>query len=135
MCIRDRCRVIRKPGGDLDGQAVALRAENNLKLMCFYIRHKRYTSRAVVPNDLTLANVRALRPHKVWQEEYTSPEQQEMEFNYKTNWPTTIEAMEEYLKSVLGEAGIPLAYVIRPTVEVTASNDDPTATTPHVNKN
>ena len=123
--VESLCRVIRKPGGDEGGEVVALRAENNLKLMCFYIRYMKYTSRPLVVTDLTLTNVRGLRPHKVWQEECEAPEQKEMEFSHKTNWPMTIEAMEEHLKSVLGEAGIPLAYVIRPTVDPSPAAEDP----------
>ena len=79
------CRMIRKPGGDEEGEVVALRAENNLKLMCFYIRYREHTSRCVTAADLTLPHVCALRPHKVWREEYETPDQQEMEFSHKTN--------------------------------------------------
>ena len=79
------CRVIRKNGGDEEGEVVALRAENNLKLMCFYIRYREHTSRRVTAANLNLPNIRALRAHKVRKEEYKALDQEEMEFSHKTN--------------------------------------------------
>ena len=123
--VENLCRVIRKPGGGEDGNAVALRAKNNLKLACFLLKYKHYTSRTITADQITLDSVRELRAFKAWTTDHEAPKQVEMEFNHKTNWPTTIEAMEEHLKSVLGEEGVPLAYVIRPSVDVDAEANDP----------
>ena len=39
------------------------------------------------------------------------------------NWPKTIEDIEEFLRGRLGEQKIPLAYVIRPNIEVPVGFD------------
>jgi hypothetical protein len=41
------------------------------------------------------------------------------------NWPKTIDALQDYFSSVLGETKAPLAYVIRDVASVTAEADDP----------
>ena len=71
------CNNIRKPGGMMPnpdaalqgepamvcnpGQGVLACAENNLKLCCYFIRHHERISRSVTADQITLANVRALR--------------------------------------------------------------------------
>ena len=71
------CNNIRKPGGMMPnpdagaqgepamirnpGQGVSARAENNLKLCCYFIRHHERISRSVTADQITLANVSALR--------------------------------------------------------------------------
>ena len=134
--VENLCKVIRRPGGTMpnpnaavDGQpaqipnpgsAVSLRAENNLKLMCYFLRYKDRTSRGVVAGDVTLANVRALRDHKEWEENHTDVDAPEI--NTK-DWPRTIEAIEEYLRGCLGVSKIPLAYIVRAAVAVPEGAD------------
>ena len=125
--VENLCRVIQKPGGADDGHVVPLRAENNLKLACFYLKYKHMTSRTVPVADITLDNVRSLRDFKKWTEEHQAPEQGKMEFSHKTNWPDTIEAMEEHLKSVLGRDGITLAWITRQERQVKPAGEDPTS--------
>ena len=80
--VENLCKVVCRPGGTManpsaavagqpavipnPGIAVSLRAENNLKLACFFIRYRERTSRNVVPGDITLDNIRALKVHKEW---------------------------------------------------------------------
>ena len=68
--VENLCKVLRRPGGTISnpnaanqgqpaqipnpGIQVSLRAENNLKLGCFYIRHCVRTSRACTPALLTM---------------------------------------------------------------------------------
>ena len=133
--VENLCKVTRRPGGTIPnpnggdpgqpddipnpGMAVSLRAENNLKLMCYYLRFKERTSRVVTANDITLANIRALRHHIEWED--THDDVDPPEINEK-DWPKTIEAIEEYLRGCLGVTKIPLAYVIREDPE---PNDPP----------
>ena len=56
--VSDVCKVTRRPGGlDVNGDpnagiTVSIVAENDLKLFCFYSRHKQRTSRPLtVPNQ------------------------------------------------------------------------------------
>lgn len=128
--IENLCKVVRRPGGLManpnagdgapanipnPGISVSLRAENNLKLACYFLRYKVRTSRGVVATEITLANVRALRNHKEWEaahEDVDAPE-----INAK-DWPRTMDAIEEYLRGCLGVTKIPLAYVVREAIAV-----------------
>jgi hypothetical protein len=38
-------------------------------------------------------------------------------------WPRTIEAIREFFGSVLGETGVPLAYIVRKNVEIPHGTD------------
>lgn len=131
--VENLCKVTRRPGGTIPnpnvanagqpgeipnpGIPVSLRAENNLKLMCYFLRHKERTSRAVTAADVTLANVRTLREHHDWEKNHKDVEAPEI--NAK-DWPRTIDAIEEWLRGCLGVTKIPLAYVIRENVNVPA---------------
>lgn len=131
--VENLCRVLRKPGGLAPGRAnqppvanygtsVSLRAENNLKLMCYFIRFRKRTSRTVVPGDIDLVPIRSLRDYRTWEEEHT--EMEAPEINTK-DWPRTIDNIEEYLRGCLGTTKIPLAYVIRNDLDVKPEATDP----------
>jgi hypothetical protein len=122
--VENLCKVIRRPGGVIPnpnaaaagqpatvanpGIAVSLRAENNLKLACYFLRYKQRTSRTVAPADITLDAVRAFREYKEWEEEHTDVDPPEI--NAK-DWPRTMDAIDEWLRGCLGVTKIPLAYV------------------------
>ena len=113
--VESLCKVVRHPGGtvpnpqaDMVGQAptlpnpgipVSLRAENNLKLACHFLRFRERTSRDVQAADITLDNVRALHEHKDWEEDHEDVESPTIN---PRDWPRTIEAIEEWLKGCLG---------------------------------
>jgi len=71
--IESLCRIIRKPGRQIagnavgglvpnPGKAVSLRAENNLKLARYYLRHQKRISEWPVPlADIMLDNVHSLK--------------------------------------------------------------------------
>ena len=101
------------------GFLVSLRAEQNLKLMCYFIRFKHQTSRVIAPADIDLNSVRALRDHREWEKDHSDVEPPEINAR---NWPATIEAIEEYLRGCLGSSGIPLSYIIREDVDIPAAD-------------
>jgi hypothetical protein len=129
--VENMCKVVRKPGGTIEnpnadvagqpptipnpGIAITLRAENNLKLACYFLRYKKRTSRAVAPADITLESVRAYREYKKWEEEHKDVDPPEI--NAK-DWPRTMDAIDEWLRGCLGVTKIPLAYVVRPTIAI-----------------
>ena len=136
--VTNLCRVVRKPGGTMTnplaaqaGQAatvpnlgisVSLRAENNLKLMCYFLRYKERTSRVInYATAVTLPNVRALREHRQWEDDHKDAEAPEI--NTK-DWSKTIEAIREWLRDTLGTTKIPLAYVIRDEINPPAALDN-----------
>jgi len=132
--IESLCRIVRKPGGQITvneegdmapnpGKAVSLRAENNLKLARYYLRHQKRISEWPVPlADITLDNVRSLKGLRDIEVNYELPDDKAPSINNR-NWPKTLEAITKYLKSIQGIKGTPLAYVIRTEREV--ANDDP----------
>jgi hypothetical protein len=125
------CRVVRKPGGTIPnpnagaagqpaeipnpGNAVSKRAENNLKLACFLLRHRTRISRPIDAAGVTLALVRAMRDLKQVEDDHEDPHPPDNLINEK-DWPKTIDGLQEYLRSCLGVTKIPLAYVIRDTM-------------------
>lgn len=136
--VEDLCKVVRRPGGTIDnpnaavagqparipnpGIAVSMRATNNLKLMCYFLRYKERTSRDVTAADITTDSIRRLREYKTWEEQHEDPDAPELSFR---DWPRTIEAIKEYLRDCLGSTKIPLAYVIRDDLAVPAGAGPP----------
>ena len=113
---------LKKPEG-VEHVAVSLRAENNLKLACYFLCHKHKTSRTVSANDITLANVRALLDSKEWEDTQDDPSAPEL--TPRPDWPKVFEAIQEWLKSCLGVTKIPLAYVIRANEDVQPEAAEP----------
>ncbi|KAI2493979.1 hypothetical protein MHU86_20553 [Fragilaria crotonensis] len=130
--IESLIKVIRRPGGLIPappggavggavnipnpGVNVNQRAEGHLKLLAFYLRHQARISKTVNAPDVTLDAIRELRELREFEASYKKPEDFPT-INAK-DWPKTMEAIDEYLRSVLGERKIPLAYVTRKDIEV-----------------
>ncbi|KAI2497693.1 hypothetical protein MHU86_16822 [Fragilaria crotonensis] len=131
--ISNLAKLIRRPGGVIPGQVnaagnavpnpgiqVNARAETNLKLAAFYLRHQVRIGRTVTPADVTLENIRSIRELRDYEDTWKASDDLPV-INAK-DWPKTMEAIHEYLRSYLGDKMIPLAYVVRkdeavPTVE------------------
>ena len=122
--IANLCKLLRRPGGVVLGAVnaagnpvpnpgiqVSARAETNLKLTAFYLRHKVRTGRVVAPADVTLASIRSLRELREFEDTYKSSE--DVPTINDKDWPKTMETILEYLRSYLGDKKIPLAYVVR----------------------
>ena len=138
--VENLCKVVRRPGGVMKnpdgdkpenvpnpGISVSLRAENNLKLACYYVRWHERTSRAIKPTDVTLTNIRKLRDLKKWEEDHKDAEPPTIN---SRDWSKTIEAIEEYLFGCLGSTKIPLKYVIREEMSVPPAATDPSVAYP-----
>jgi hypothetical protein len=100
---------------------VSIRAETNLKLAVFYPCHQGRISRIVAPASIALTVVRSLHSTKEYEENFkVTAEQPVIKEKY---WPRTMEAIHELFGSVLGETGVPLAYVVRANVEIPPVTD------------
>ena len=128
--VENVCKVTRRPGGTgANGQGVnpgtpvSVKAENNLKLMCYYFRYKQRTSRTLVIPQATVANIRAYGNFARNEAEQKDPETPE--FKTFGNWTRTIEVVEDHLRNCLGTTKIPLAYIIRDDVDPKPEADDP----------
>ena len=132
--VESLCKVIRRPGGTIPapnvggapipapGVQVNLRAEGHLKLLAFYLRHMERVSRTVTPASITLDVIRTLRELREFELSYKVPDLDAPTINAK-DWPKTMESIEEYLRSILGERKIPLAYVVRKNEGIPGGTD------------
>jgi len=114
--VESLCKVLRRPGGTTGnpprphpGFAVSIRAELNLKLMCYALRFGERTSRTVNAIDLTLDTIHKMKMHREW--EKGAKDVPPPDFTEK-DWSRMIDAIEEWLCGCLGVLKIPLAYVI-----------------------
>ncbi|KAI2510107.1 hypothetical protein MHU86_4274 [Fragilaria crotonensis] len=142
--IESLCKVIRRPGGMIPaaepgappvanpGVNVTQRAEGHLKLMAFYLRHQARVSRVVLAPQITLNSIRMVRDLRELESTYKAPTDTSLPTINAKDWPKTMETIEEYLRSYLGERKIPLAYVVRKTVEVPDAANDPSINYPTI---
>ena len=96
------------------GLTVSLRAENNLKLMCYFLNFRERVSTPATPPEITLAAVRAMKGQREMEDDHKDVEAPEID---SKDWPRKIDAIEEWLRGCLGVTKIPLAYVIRESID------------------
>lgn len=127
------CKSLRAPGGTIPGPPAAAggvagpaipnpgvpvptRAQNNLKLLCYYFRFSKRCSQAIAVPQITLANIRNLRGQREQEEAHTDPTAPEIEGD---DWPKIIDTLLEYFGACLGVTKLPLAYVLRESLDPT----------------
>lgn len=139
--VKGLCQALKKPGGTIPnpnagapgapaeinnpGFNVSIKAEENLKLAVYFIRHQFRVSRPVVVGVITSDSVRALKDLKAAEEGHTEPTEKPV-IN-ADNWPRTLDEVEEYLRNNLGQTKIPLAYIVRKEEDVPPHAGDPAA--------
>jgi hypothetical protein len=138
------CQALKKPGGTIPnpnagaqgapalipnpGFNVSIKAEENLKLAAYYIRHQKRINRPAMVAGITIDSVRRLRELRASEESHKDPTEKPV-INDK-NWPRTLEDIVEHLRNHLGQTHIPLAYVVRKEEEVQPHIQDPLANYP-----
>ena len=126
------CKITRRPGGlqpnnqPNPGISVSIKAENNLKLMCFYLRYRERTSRPLTANLVTSDTIQKYIGLSRYEHDHEDVSPPELTFK---NWTRTIDVIEDYLRNCLGTTKIPLAYLIREAVDPPAHANDPTVGT------
>lgn len=124
-------KLLRRQGGTIGvgeaavpnpGIQVNARAENNLKLLAFFLRHQVRTSRHTTPALITLERIRSIRELREYESTWKASE--EVPTINSKDWPKTMEAIHEYLRSYLGDKKIPLAYVVRKDTDVPATDPE-----------
>ena len=140
--VKDLCDVVRKPGGTIPnpnaavagqpatirdpGIKVSLRAEGNLKLTCYWLRHLARTSRNANFADIQVDTVRTMKTLVEQEEAHDDPKLDEGDKIVKLkDWSRTMENIQEALRGHLGTTKVPLSYVIRENVAVPDANTDP----------
>ena len=100
--ISNLSKLLRRPGGVAPGVVPAVpnpgmqvnaRAETNMKLVAFYLRHQVRIGRAVTPADVTLANIRSIRELRDYESTWKASDDVPT-INAK-DWPKTMEAIHE----------------------------------------
>jgi predicted ribosome quality control (RQC) complex YloA/Tae2 family protein len=135
------CQALKKPGGTIPnpnagaqgalaqipnpGYNVSIKAEENLKLAAYFVRHQQRISRPVSALMITIDSVRGLKELKAAEETHKDPTKKPV-INEK-NWPRTLDNIEEYLRNHLGQTDIPLSYIVRKEADVVPSLLDPQA--------
>jgi hypothetical protein len=136
------CKTIRRPGGHLPNPAyvaggadlamipylgimVLQRAETNLQLALYTVRHYANISRTVNIPGMNPTSIRRLRELKINESARGGDPLTLPKIDLK-NWPKTMDAMQDHFRStMLGETKAPLAYVIRNDAAVPDEADDP----------
>jgi hypothetical protein len=109
------CKSLRSPGGLLGpnpGIFVPTRAQNNLKLLAYYLCFQQRTSMTPIVAQITMINIRALRA----QRDQEDPDAPVIDGE---DWPKILETLREYLGACLGGTDLPLAYVVRRSLDPT----------------
>jgi hypothetical protein len=105
------------------GLQVSLRAENNLKLCVYFLKHTERVRHVPTAASITLEVVRGYREQQRYEDKFKKTAV-EPEINDK-DWPRTMESVREYQAAQYGEKGSTLDYVIRQEVEVKPHTSDP----------
>jgi hypothetical protein len=85
------------------GHSMSIRAETNIKLAAFYLRQQARISRIVAPARVALTVVHSLRSTKEYEKNFKVIAEQPVISD--KDWPRKMEAICEFLGSVLGETG------------------------------
>jgi hypothetical protein len=106
------------------GIMVSQRAETNLQLAAYTVRHHTRISRNVNIPGMNPTSVRHLRELKIKENscEGDPPTLPKIDSN---NWPKTIDVIQDHFSTLLGETKALLAYVIRDEATVPGEADDP----------
>jgi hypothetical protein len=105
------------------GLQVSLRAENNLKLYVYYLKHIERVQGVPTAASITLEVVHGYHEQQRYEEKFKKTAV-EPDINDKY-WPRTMESIREYLVAQYGAKGSTLDYVIRQEVEVKSHATDP----------
>jgi hypothetical protein len=105
------------------GLQVSLRAENNLKLCVYYLKHMERVHHVPTSACITLEVVHGYREQQRDEEKFKK-NAVEPEINDK-DWPLTMESIREYFAARCGAKWSTLDYVIQQEVEVKSHASDP----------
>jgi hypothetical protein len=135
------CKVLRTPGGTIPnepaqqllgaaerrnpGTTVSVLAQNNLKLLCYYLRDRARRSRTVHAEDIDIYTVRSITELKTTEESWKNPTSDQIPKIDPNDWAKNIDSIDQYLGGFLGMTGVPLPYVTRKDQVVVADDDDP----------
>jgi hypothetical protein len=130
------CYGLKKPGGQIPhptladtmipdpGTRVGIVEETNLELLAFLVRHYIRVSRALQPHEVTLDLVNQIKERVDYEETWTAAPDEKPVLNNQ-DWYHTMEDIRNYLARTPGTTKIPLAYVVRESIEVLPSAEDP----------
>ena len=128
--IDSMCRAVRRGTGGDTGLIIAEKSVTRLKLTSFYVKHQARTSRTLTSlTSVTPDQILSLRDQRdlelSWKDTHPTPDTFPATVLEQKTAATTFEQIRSMLARIRGVTGVPLAYVIRPDIEVVDSSDDP----------
>ena len=105
------------------GIMVSKRAETNMQLASYTVRHHNRISRATTVTTMNPTSIKRLRELKIKEDKRNGSPPSAPTIDPK-NWPKTIDAIQDYFSCILGETKAPLAYIIHDDAAVKAEADD-----------
>ena len=114
--VKSLFRNIQKPSGGGQGEMISFKAEMNLHLTVFFIRHKHRTSGSVYYGDIYIPNICALK--KQLELELAKERKPEASKIDLIDFSKIYEEFIQYLHGIRGYDGVPLIYVARPTSDM-----------------
>jgi hypothetical protein len=134
--VENMIKRVNRPGGTLTvesgndtvttpnvGLQVYLRAENNLKICVYFLKHTERVQRVPTAASITLEVVRGYLEQQRYEDKFKKTAVKP-EINDK-DWPRTMESIREYMAAQYGAKGSTLDDVIRQEVEVKPHASDP----------
>jgi hypothetical protein len=126
------CQTLRNPAGGLvnnpnagiagqpqqirnPGRHVSARAEKNIKLTAYFLRHQDYCSRTVQAAAITLQVIRPM-PDLIYREKAHNNPDEPTKYATEKKMVAFLEIFQNYITQYHGETHIPLSYLIRATV-------------------
>jgi len=107
------CRTLRKPGGGEDGVSLSVLAEETLKMILFFIKHRDRVSRTTKLDKVQLSDVRGLAPQRKLELATMNDKVAEPPSINLRCMPKTMENIKEWCSKIRGVSGAPLAYMMR----------------------
>jgi hypothetical protein len=137
--IKELCRAIRKPGGDVNGRQTSKLSVTRLKLVAFWARHMWWTSRGVDDwTDMAWDDIKTLTNQKTLEDnllDTTQPETPAMTFDLQSAAKAFTD-MLILLGKMRGIARHPLSYVPRSNLKgPNDANIDNETKDPHLSAN
>jgi hypothetical protein len=136
------CKTLRSPGGLVNnpnagiagqppqirnpGRHVSARAEKNMKLTTYFLRHQDHCSRTAQAADITLLNIRPMTDLMDHEKAHDNPDEPK-KYEDPKKMVAFLEIFQNYLTQYHGETHIPLSYLIRPAAQPEPEQNDPAA--------
>ena len=99
------CRTLHKPGGGDSGVTLSILAEEMLKMILVYIKHRDRVSRTIDLTDVDLTDIRALTPQRDLERATKDDKTAEPPSINLRSIPKTMENVKDWCSKIFGVTG------------------------------